>query len=83
VEVELKYYRGAQFVPMKGTAAMFYETDDAGTVLRFMTVISSTGEIEGTDRPPVKKLFRPELLDSVEADEFEHYWNMRPESRQD
>jgi hypothetical protein len=76
----LKYYRGAQFVPMKGTASMYYETDEAGTVLRFMTVIPSTSEIEGTDKPPVRKLFRPEMLDLIEAEEFEHFWGMRDQA---
>lgn len=73
----MKYFRGSQFVPMKGNASMYYETDDAGTVVRFMTVIPSTGEIDATDKPPVKKLFRPEVLDAIESDEFEHFWALR------
>ena len=72
----MKYFRGTQFVPMKGNASMYYETDDDGSVVRFMTVIPSTGEIDATDKPPVKKLFRPEMLDAIEGEEFEHFWGM-------
>lgn len=70
----MKYYRGTQFVPMKGNASMYYETDEDGTVIRFMTVFPGTGEIEKMSNPPIKRLFRPELLDSVDAGEFEKYW---------
>jgi hypothetical protein len=70
----MKYYRGAQFVPMKGNASMYYETDEAGNVMRVMTVIPATGEIERMGNPPIKRLFRPELLDAIEAEEFEHFW---------
>lgn len=71
----MKYYRGTQFVPMKGDASMYYETDDEGSVLRFMTVIPGSGEIERMPNPPMKRLFRPELLDELDVEEFEKYWN--------
>jgi hypothetical protein len=71
----MKFYRGEQFIPMKGVASMYFETDDDGAVSRFMTVIPGTGEIEKMPNPPMKRLFRPELLEPVEAAEFEEYWN--------
>ena len=70
----MKYYRGWQFVPMKGNAAMYYETGDDGSVSRFMTVIEGSGEIEKMPNPPMKRLFRPELLEQVSAEEFEKWW---------
>lgn len=70
----MKYYRSEQFVPMKGVAQMYYEVDEAGTVVRFMTVFPDTGDVECMPDPPMKRLFRPELLDSVEAEEFNRYW---------
>ena len=70
----MKYFRGTQFVPMKGNASMYYETDDEGTVKRFMTVFPTTGEVEKMENPPIKRLFRPELLDTVDSTEFESYW---------
>ncbi len=71
----MKYFKGQQFVPMKGTASMYYETDDADNVVRFMTAFTEIGEVEKTMRPPIKKLFRPELLESIEAAEFETWWS--------
>ena len=73
----MKFYRGWQFVPMKGNAAMYYEVDDGGTVTRFMTVIEEAGEIERMPQPPMKRLFRPELLEEVSAEEFEKLWTGR------
>ena len=70
----MKYFRGIQFVPMKGNASMYYETDDEGNVKRFMTVFPASGEIERMQNPPIKRLFRPELLDVVDAGEFEKHW---------
>ena len=70
----MKYYRGWQFVPMKGNAAMYYETGDDGSVTRFMTVIEGSGEIEKMPNPPMKRLFRPELLEEVSGEEFEKWW---------
>lgn len=71
----MKYYRSAQFVPMKGTAAMYYETDEEGNVTRFMTAFPSTGEVERMAKPPMKRLFRPEMLEGIDAEEFDRYWN--------
>lgn len=70
----MKYYRGAQFVPMKGTAALYYEIDDEALVHRFMTVLTDIGEVERASKPPMKRLFRPELLEEVSAEEFERWW---------
>lgn len=68
------YYKGMQFVPMKGMAAMYYETDEDANVKRFMTVLEDVGEIERMEQPPMKKLFRPEMLERVDAKEFEKWW---------
>lgn len=70
----MKYYKGEQFVPNKGVGAMFYEVDDSDTVTRFMSVFEQMGEIERMPDPPMKRLFRPELLEEVSAEEFERLW---------
>ena len=70
----MKYYRGTQFVPMKGMAEMYYEADEEDNVIRCMTVVPSTGEVERMDKPVIKKLFRPEMLESVGSEDFEKYW---------
>lgn len=61
-------------MPMKGNAAMLYETADDGSVTRFMTVIEETDEVEKMPNPPMKRLFRPELLEELTAEEFEKWW---------
>jgi hypothetical protein len=71
----MKYYRGTQFVPMQGTASMYYETGDDDSVVRFMTVLGESGSVERMPNPPMKRLFRPELLDEVTAEEFNALWN--------
>ena len=73
----MRFYRGWQFVPMKGNAAMYYEVGDDDSVTRFMTVIEEAGEIERMPQPPMKRLFRPELLEEVTAEEFEKLWTGR------
>ncbi len=74
-DASMKYYRGQQFVPMQGTVSMYYETDDEDNVARFMTVFPDAGQVERMEKPPMKKLFRPEMLESVGSEEFERYWN--------
>lgn len=64
-----------QFIPMRGMAAMYYEIDDEANVKRFMTVMPDSGEVERAEKPPMKRLFKPELLDEVTAEEFERYWS--------
>lgn len=59
---------------MKGNAAMLYETAEDGSVTRFMTVIEETDEVEKMPNPPMKRLFRPELLEELTAEEFEKWW---------
>ena len=71
----MKYLKGAQFVPGKGEALMFYECTDDDTVLRQCTLHTGTGEHSRTDKPVVKKLFRPEMLQPSTREEFETAWN--------
>lgn len=74
----MKYFKGAQFVPAKGEALMFYEcADDGLTVLRQCTFITGTAEISRTDQPVVKRLFRPETLQPSTPEEFASFWNKR------
>ncbi len=72
----MKYFKGAQFVPAKGEALMFYECQEDGvTVVRQCSFITGTGEMTKTDKPVVKKLFRPEMLGTSSLEEFESFWN--------
>jgi hypothetical protein len=69
------YYKTSQPVPGKGDATIYYECDDNQTVLRYVTHIDGTGEIEKVPDPIVKKLYRPEVLHESSQEEFEQYWN--------
>jgi hypothetical protein len=71
----MKYYRGSQPIPGKGDALMFSEVDEQGVVLRTLTYIPATGEVERIPDPVVKFLFRPERLQEVGGIEFDKLWN--------
>ena len=76
----MRYLKGAQFVPNKGEAWMVYELDDQMTIQRFLTHIPNTGELTKVDKSPIKKLFRPELLQESSEQEFMQLWN-QPEKK--
>ena len=70
----MKYFKTPQFVPGKGEAYMYTQAE-GDKVIRTMTVIPSTGEIDRIDDPIVKKLFlSPRTIESDEA-EFKKYWD--------
>lgn len=73
----MQYFKSAQFVPGKGDAWTYYECDDNQTVLRTLTHIPGTGEITRVPDPIVKKLYRPELLQDAEGDEFTALWEQQ------
>ena len=68
------YYKTSQVVPGKGDAWMFYECNDDQTVRRYMTYIPATRELDKVPNPFIKKLQRPEMLQSCEQAEFHQYW---------
>ena len=71
----MKYFKTPQFIPGKGEAWMYTEANDEDIVLRTMTVIPSTGEIDRIGDPIVKKLFlSPRTIESEEA-EFKQNWD--------
>ncbi len=70
----MKYFKVAQFVPGKGDAWTYYECDDNEIILRQLTYISTTNEITKVPDPIVKKLYRPELLETSDAQEFLSLW---------
>jgi len=72
------YYKTSQPIPGKGDAWMYYECDDEETVVRYVTVIPATGEVEWVPDPVVKKLYRPDLLQDSSQEEFEEHWAAGP-----
>lgn len=70
----MKYFKTSQPIPGKGYAWMFYECTDEPRILRYVTVIPETGEVEHVEKPVVKKLYRPELLMDSNKEEFDEHW---------
>jgi hypothetical protein len=70
----MRYHKVAQFIPGKGDAWMYSESDDKGVVLRTLTYVPATGELERIPDPVVKFLFRPEKLLEAQAAEFLELW---------
>lgn len=70
----MNYYKTSQPIPGKGQAWMYYECNDDGTVLRYVTHIPATRETQRVPDPVVKRLYRPELLVDSSKEEFDTYW---------
>ena len=70
----MQYYKSAQFVPGKGQAWMYTEAEGA-TVLRTLTYIPQTEELERIPDPVVKFLFMPERLMPSDEAEFKALWD--------
>lgn len=68
------YFKTAQFVPGKGEAWTYYECDDAQKVLRQLTYIPGTDEMTKVPDPIVKRLIRPEMLQTADGSEFLALW---------
>jgi hypothetical protein len=68
------YFKTSQPIPGKGDALVFYECDDDQTVVRQLTYIEATGEIDRVPDPIVKRLYRPEILRESSQEEFQQHW---------
>ncbi len=68
------YFEMSQPVPGKGDALVMYECDDERKVVRQLTYIEATGEIDRVPDPIVKKLYRPEMLRESSQEKFEQRW---------
>ena len=69
------YFKASQPIPSKGDALVLYECTDDEKIVRQLTVIPATGELERVPKPIVKRLYRPELLSAASQEELEMYWN--------
>lgn len=70
----MTYLKGAQPVPGKGLAWMYYEVDDNGRVQRTLTHLPETGEITRVPDPIVRKVYRPEMLEVAAEADFISLW---------
>lgn len=70
----MKYFKSSQVIPGQGQAWTYYECGDDEKVARQLTHIPATGAVTRVPDPIVKKLYRPELLQPAEAEEFLNLW---------
>lgn len=56
-----------------------YEVEGEDKIIRMLTTIPDTGEIHLYPKPPVKKLYKPELCRSIDPNEFLGLWAMGEE----
>jgi hypothetical protein len=70
----MRYYKTSQPIPGKGYAWMLYECDEDEKVVRHVTHIPMTGEVQRVSDPVVKTLYRPDMLEASSREEFETLW---------
>jgi hybrid cluster-associated redox disulfide protein len=72
------YYKSAQPVPGKGEAITIYECDEKFNILRYLTHIPATSELDCIADPLVKKMTNMAYMEPSSQEEFEALW-MEPE----
>lgn len=68
------YFKTSQFVPGKGDAWTYYECNEEQKVVRQLTHIPASGELNRVPDPIVKRLVRPDLLQDASESEFKQLW---------
>ncbi len=77
----MRYLETSQIIPSKGMSYTMYEVDEEDKILRMLTTIPDIGEIHIYPKPPVKKLYKPEMCRPIEPTEFLGLWAMGEEQR--
>jgi hypothetical protein len=70
----MKYLETSQIIPMKGMSYTMYEIEGEDKIIRMLTFIPDVNELHIYPKPPVKKLYKPELCKEVEAEYFLKLW---------
>ena len=76
-----QYLETSQIIPSKGMSYTMYEIEGTDTILRMITTIPDIDEIHIYPKPPVKKLYKPELCRKMEETEFLGIWAMGEERK--
>jgi hypothetical protein len=77
----MKYLETSQIIPNKGMSYTLYEIEGEDQIVRMMTTIPDQDEIHIYPKPPVKKLYKPELCKVIEETEFMGLWEMGEERK--
>lgn len=70
----MKYLESSQIIPHKGMSYTLYEIEEPDKILRMLTYIPDVDEIHIYPKPPVKKLYKPELCKEISEHEFHKLW---------
>ncbi|MCB1180182.1 MAG: hypothetical protein KDK36_21570 [Leptospiraceae bacterium] len=70
----MKYLETSQIIPNKGMSYTLYEIEGDDKILRMLTTIPDMDEIHTYPKPPVKKLYKPELCKEVTKELFFEIW---------
>jgi hypothetical protein len=76
----MKYLETSQIIPAKGMSYTLYEIEGEDKILRMLTYIPDAGELHIYPKPPVKKLYKPELCKEVDAKFFLDLWAKKESS---
>jgi hypothetical protein len=79
----MKYLETSQIIPSKGMSYTMYEVEGEDKILRMLTTIPDVGEIHIYPKPPVKKLYKPELCRVIEENEFLGLWTMGEDQKKE
>ncbi|MCZ8238492.1 MAG: hypothetical protein O9346_08400 [Leptospiraceae bacterium] len=79
----MKYLETSQIIPSKGMSYTMYEVEGDDKILRMLTTIPDMDEIHIYPKPPVKKLYKPEMCKTIEANEFLGLWTMGEERKKE
>ncbi|MBM9578286.1 hypothetical protein JWG45_14120 [Leptospira sp. 201903070] len=77
----MKYLETEQIIPAKGMSYTMYEVEGEDQILKMMTYIPNTDEIHIYPKPPVKKLYKPELCKVIDELVFTELWKLGEERK--
>ena len=70
----MKYLESSQVIPGKGMSYTIYEVEGDDEIQRMITHIPDLNEIHIYPKPPVKKLYKPELCRPIKEENFMELW---------
>ena len=70
----MKYLESSQIIPGKGMSYTIYEVEGEDLIQRMITHIPDINEIHIYPKPPVKKLYKPELCRPIKEEAFMELW---------
>lgn len=78
---DMKYLETSQIIPHKGMSYTLYEVEGVDQILRMLTFIPEMEEIHIYPKPPVKKLYKPELCKPISEESFLDLWKKGEERK--